>query len=84
MFSYKILKFQTFCFKVSYVINNLQKGCEKWDGFLSHCKNIMTSGGYYVATHILTVWKHLAGLAPDWPHSWSFPDGKVPVFFIES
>jgi len=37
-------------------------------------KNIMTSGGYYVATHILTVWKRLAGLAPDQPHSWSFPD----------
>ena len=34
----------------------------------------MTSGGYYVATHILTVWKRLAGLEPDQPHGWSFPD----------
>jgi hypothetical protein len=34
----------------------------------------MTSGGYYVATHILTVWKRLAGLAPDRSHGWSFPD----------
>jgi hypothetical protein len=34
----------------------------------------MASGGYYVATHILTVWKRLARLAPDQPHSWSFPD----------
>jgi hypothetical protein len=40
---------------------------------MSH-KNIMTSGGYYVATHILTVWKRLAGLAPDRSHGWSFPD----------
>ena len=37
-------------------------------------ENIMTSGGYYVATHILTVWKRLAGLEPDQPHGWSFPD----------
>ena len=37
-------------------------------------KNVMALGGYYVATHILTVWKHLAGLAPDQPHGWSFPD----------
>jgi hypothetical protein len=34
----------------------------------------MASGGYYVATHILTVWKRLAGLEPDQPHGWSFPD----------
>lgn len=34
----------------------------------------MALGGYYVATHILTVWKHLAGLEPDQPHGWSFPD----------
>ena len=34
----------------------------------------MASGGYYVATHILMVWKRLAGLAPDQPHGWSFPD----------
>jgi hypothetical protein len=37
-------------------------------------KSVMASGGYYVATHILTVWKRLAGLAPDQPHGWSFPD----------
>jgi len=37
-------------------------------------ENIMESGGYYVATHLLTVWKCLAGLAPDQPHGWSFPD----------
>jgi hypothetical protein len=37
-------------------------------------ESFMTSEGYYVATHILTVWQHLAGLAPDQPHSWSFPD----------
>ena len=37
-------------------------------------KSVMASGGYYVATHILMVWKHLAGLAPDQPHGWSFPD----------
>jgi len=37
-------------------------------------ENIMTSGGYYVATHIQTVWKRLAGLEPDQPHGWSFPD----------
>jgi len=34
----------------------------------------MASGGYYVATHILTVWKRLAGLEPDQPDGWSFPD----------
>ena len=34
----------------------------------------MALGGYYVATHILMVWKRLAGLAPDQPHGWSFPD----------
>ena len=39
-------------------------------------ENIMTSGGYYVATHILTVWKRLAGLEPDQPHGWSFPDAR--------
>ena len=38
-------------------------------------KSVMASGGYYVATHILMVWKRLAGLAPDRPHGWSFPDG---------
>ena len=37
-------------------------------------KSVMASGGYYVATHILMVWKRLAGLAPDQPHGWSFPD----------
>jgi len=37
-------------------------------------KSVMASGGYYVATHILTVWKRLAGLAPDRPHGWSFSD----------
>ena len=37
MFSHNILKFQTFCFKGSYVINNLLKSCKKWDSFLSHC-----------------------------------------------
>ena len=37
MFSYNILKFQTVCFEDSYVINNLLKGCKKWDSFLSHC-----------------------------------------------
>ena len=45
-------------------------------------KSVMASGGYYVATHILMVWKHLAGLAPDQPHGWSFPDvrgGKSEV-----
>jgi len=34
----------------------------------------MASGGYYVAIHILTVWKRLAHLAPDEPHVWTFPD----------
>ena len=37
-------------------------------------ENVMESGGYYVATHVLTVWKRLAGLAPDQPHGWNFPD----------
>ena len=34
----------------------------------------MASRGYYVAIHILTVWKRLARLAPDQPHGWTFPD----------
>jgi hypothetical protein len=38
------------------------------------CEIFMESRGYYVATHILMVWKRLACLAPDQPHSWSFPD----------
>jgi len=37
-------------------------------------------GGYYVATHILTVWKRLAGLEPDQPHGWSFPDWQGTPF----
>ena len=40
-------------------------------------KNVMASGGYYVATHILTVWKRLADLAPDQPQGWSFPDAEA-------
>jgi len=35
----------------------------------------MTSGGYYVATHILTVWKHLAGLREC--HGFTNPCGLV-------
>ena len=37
-------------------------------------ENFMASGGYYVAIRILTVWKRLACLAPDQPHTRSFPD----------
>jgi hypothetical protein len=40
-------------------------------------ESIMKSGGYYVATHVLTVWKCLVGLAPDQPHVWSFPDAPT-------
>jgi len=35
-------------------------------------ETVMKSGGYYVATRVLIVWKRLAGLAPDQPHVWSF------------
>ena len=38
------------------------------------CEIFMALGGYYVATHFLTVWKRLARLAPDQPDGWSFPD----------
>ena len=38
-------------------------------------ESVMELGGYYVATCVLTVWKCLAGLAPNQPHIWSFPDG---------
>ena len=43
-------------------------------------KNVMASGEYYVATHILMAWKRLAGLEPDQPHGRSFPDvGDCPL-----
>jgi len=62
MFGYTILKFQTFCFKVSYVINNLLKSCEKWDSFLSHCTCVtvrciqvyeIIKKGYSIYTYII-------------------------------
>ena len=37
-------------------------------------EGFMTSGGDYVATHILAGFKCLARLAPDQPDSCSFPD----------
>jgi hypothetical protein len=40
----------------------------------------MASRGYYVAIHILTVWKRLARLAPDQPHGWTFPDARKRHF----
>ena len=45
-------------------------------------KSVMASGGYYVATHILMVWKRLAGLAPDQPHGWSFPDACRSILLL--
>lgn len=43
----------------------------------------MTSGGDYVATHILAGWKRLARLAPDQPDSCSFPDEVLTTMGVQ-